>query len=184
MIAAFVRAELDSPRFNVKLRSALAGVGLSVDDISGATSVASANDARRLLLTAYRGWGQYESVFGGMPDDFEWTWAELDEADLRERVYTIKWYFEETLGTRSADEIAEIKRRAADDDSRLQLERSVAEGRHTEPPILLSEPDFRRLVILEGHSRILSYLTAPDLVTFPVLAIIGVSDRVSEWSEW
>ena len=58
------------------------------------------HQARRLLLAAYRGWGHYESVFGGMPDDVVWSWARFDESVLRERVFTIKWYFEETFGTR------------------------------------------------------------------------------------
>jgi hypothetical protein len=183
MIAAFVRAELESPRFGAELCSALAKLGMSVEVVSAATSVAGANEARRQLLAAYRGWGQYESVFGGMPDDVVWSWAELDESILRERVFTIKWYFEQTFGTRSAHEIGEMKRRAADA-SRSQLERSVAEGRLLEPPILLAEPDLRRLVILEGHSRILSYMANPDLVTFPILSLVGTSARVAEWSEW
>ncbi len=183
MIAAFVRAELESPRFGAALRSTLAELGMSVEVVSAAASVAGANEARRQLLAAYRGWGQYESVFGGMPDDVVWSWAELDESVLRERVFTIKWYFEETFGTRSAHEIGGVKRRAADA-SRSQLERSFAEGRILEPPILLAEPDLRRLVILEGHSRILSYLANSDLVTFPILSMIGTSPRVAAWSEW
>ena len=47
---------------------------------------------------------------------------------IRERVFTIEWYFEETFGRRRAQEIGEIRRQAADA-SRSQLERSVAEGR-------------------------------------------------------
>ena len=183
MIAAFVRAELDSPRFGAELRSTLAKLGMSVEVVSAAPSVTHANQARRLLLAAYRGWGQYESVFGGMPNDVVWSWAALDESVVRERVFTIKWYFEETFGTRSAHEIGEMRRRAADG-SRSQLERSVAEGRVMEPAILLAEPDLRQLVILEGHSRILSYLANPDLVTFPILSLVGTSARVAEWSEW
>ena len=183
MIAAFVRAELESPRFGAALRTTLAELGMSVEVVSAAPSIAGANEARRQLLAAYRGWGQYESVFGGMPDDVVWSWADLDESVLRERVFTIKWYFEEAFGTRSAHEIAEMKRRAADT-SRSQLERSVAEGRMLEPLILLAEPDLRRLVILEGHSRIVSYLANPDLVAFPIPAMVGTSSRVAEWSEW
>ena len=183
MIAAFVRAELESPRFGAALRSTLAELGMSVEIVSAAASVAGANEARRQLLAAYRGWGQYESVFGGMPNDVVWSWAALDESVVRERVFTIKWYFEETFGTRSAHEIGEMKRRAADA-SRSQLERSVAQGRVMEPAILLAEPELRRLVLLEGHSRILSYLANPDLVTFPILALVGTSARVAEWSEW
>jgi hypothetical protein len=183
MISTFIRAELKSPRFGAKLRSAAADLGASIDLLADGTS-AQAAEARRRLLAAYRGWGQYESVFGGMPDDLEWSWAELDEAVLRTRVFTIEWWFEETFGTRSVLAIGEMKRRTADDDSRPQLERARAAGRMLEPPILLSEPDLRRLVILEGHSRILSYMAHPDLALFPMLALIGTSRRIGEWSEW
>jgi hypothetical protein len=78
---------------------------MAVEVVSAAPSVADANQARRLLLAAYRGWGHYESVFGGMPNDVVWSWATLDESVIRERVFTIKWYFEETFGTRSAHEM-------------------------------------------------------------------------------
>lgn len=183
MIATFIRAELESPRFGAKLRSAAADLGASIDLLADGTS-AQAAEARRRLLAAYRGWGQYESVFGGMPDDLEWSWAELDEAVLRTRVFTIEWWFEETFGTRSVLAIGEMKRCTADDDSRPQLEQARAAGRMLEPPILLSEPDLRRLVILEGHSRILSYMAHPDLAPFPMLALIGTSPRIGEWSEW
>jgi len=183
MIAAFVRAELHSSRFGAGLRSALDGLGMSVEVVSAGPSDTGAAAARRRLLAAYRGWGEYESVFGGMPDDIEWRWAELDEGVLRERVFTIKWYFEETFRTRSAHEIGDIERRAGNG-RRAQIERSIAEGRVLEPLILLAEPELRRLVVLEGHSRVLSYLANPDLVKFPVRSLIGTSARVSEWSEW
>jgi hypothetical protein len=183
MIATFLRAELESPRFGAELHSTLAELGISVEVVSATQSVTGAHKARRQLLAAYRGWGQYQSVFGGMPDDIVWSWAELDERVLRSRVWTIKWYFAEAFGTRSAHEIGNIKRGSADV-ARSQLEQSVAEGRVLEPPILLAEPDLRRLVILEGHSRILSYLGHPDLVRFPILSMVGTSARVAEWSEW
>jgi hypothetical protein len=82
----------------------------------------------------------------------------------------------------AAYEIADVQRRTGDG-GRAQLERSIAEGR-VEPLILLAEPDLHRLVLLEGHSRAVSYLANPDLMAFPVRSLIGTSARVSEWSEW
>jgi hypothetical protein len=87
MIAAFVRAELESLRFGAALRSTLAELGMSVELVSAPPSVAGATEARRQLLTEYRGWGQ-------------------------------------------------------------------------------------------------SYLANPDLVTFPILSMVGTSARMAEWSEW
>jgi hypothetical protein len=183
MIDAFVRAELHSPRFGGGLRSSLDRLGMSVEFITARPSVAGATEARRQLLADYRGWGRNESVFGGMPGDVEWFWADLDEHVIRERVFTIHWYFQETFETRSAQAIAERNKHAGDV-SRSQLEQAIADGHVLEPIILLGEPDLQRLVVLEGHSRVLSYLANPDLVTFPVRSLVGTSARISEWSEW
>ncbi|MCB0104610.1 MAG: hypothetical protein KDE50_06830 [Caldilineaceae bacterium] len=183
MIAIFLRAEVNSLRFGEQLGKVMAELGLSVEALFASPYDPAANIARKNVLVAYRGWGKYESVFGGMPDDIDWYWTELSEQDIRERVFTIKWGFEEEFHTRSADGISSANQRGQED-SIVQLRNAVAEGRVLEPPILLAESGLRRVVILEGHSRILSYLAQPALVTFPIAAMIGVSDRMSEWSEW
>ena len=51
-------------------------------------------------------------------------------------------------------------------------------------PIVVAEPTLERMVILEGHARITTYLVEPDLVRFPLRALIGVSAQMSRWSEW
>jgi len=183
MIAIFLRAELHSQRFGEQLRKAIAALGLSVEVLFAPPCDAAASVARRDIIAVYRGWGKYESVFGGMPDDITWHWVELSEQEIRERVFTIKWGFEEEFHTRSADKISSAKQQWQKD-SIVQLRNTVVEQRVLEPPILLAKQDLRRLVILEGHSRILSYLVQPELVRFPITAMVGTSDRMSEWSEW
>lgn len=61
---------------------------------------------------------------------------------------------------------------------------SVRLGQMPEPPILLADESLERLVILEGHNRMIAYATEPKEVPFPIRAIVGVSARISEWSEW
>jgi hypothetical protein len=184
MIAVFLRAGLDSPRFRERLKQALVAHSASPDLIRCAvTTEEPSNQLRRKILETFYGWGQDESVFGGMPGDVEWLWVELDVEDLLNRVFTIAWYFEETFGTRRAAELAELKRRT-EGSLKNPILAEIRAGRFPESPILLSQPDLERMVILEGHNRIISYLVDPDMVPFPIRAILGVSSRISEWSEW
>jgi hypothetical protein len=57
MVAAFLRAELDSPRFSPSLRAALADAGLDPSIVRRPdTGDPAANAARRRVLAAYRGY--------------------------------------------------------------------------------------------------------------------------------
>jgi hypothetical protein len=184
MIAVFLRAELDSPRLGERLKTALAALNAPLPLIlEPDTANPEANRIRSEVLVAYRGWKQYESVFGGLPtDDVTWVWVQLEEEDLRDRVFTIAYYFEETYGTRQASAIGKMKRRT--EGSVNPILEQLRSGPSPEPPILLAEPGLKRLVILEGHNRILSYLVDPSAVPFPISAMVGFSSRISEWSEW
>lgn len=139
-------------------------------------------EARQRVLAKWFGWGEYESVFGGMPDDIVWFWGQLSFAELRDRVFSIRWHFEETIGTRRVAELAVV---SPPEDSVVEaiVENAVA-GRWPEPPILLAAPSLDRLVILEGHTRLVSYMARADVVPFPLRVLVGVSNRVGEWSEW
>lgn len=182
MVAIFICAELDSPRFGAELRSTAERMELSIDMLID--NVAPAGYvARRRLLEAYRGWGRYQSVFGGMPDDIGWIWAQMDENELQERVFTINWHFQEAFGTRRVEAISS-ENWESKDECRNRLQQARRESRKLEPPILLSKPDFARFVILEGHSRILSYVANPELMVYPIDVLIGTSERITEWSEW
>jgi hypothetical protein len=181
MIASFIRAGLDSPRERDHLAQVRNAVGLSEDAARSLDITDPAlNKLRREVLTTWFGWGQWESVFGGMPNDIEWKWAELTERDLSERVYTIKWAFEAEYGTRH---LAQIVGRNAGAFAGPILD-ALRSGQTIEPPMLLTRPSLDRLVILEGHSRLEAFLTDPTLVSFPLRIFLGISERIAEWSEW
>lgn len=190
MIATFLRAEANSSRFRPELDQALERLGFTVALITSPDITdTAANEVRRQLLGTYRGWGQRESVFGGMPvGNIEWMWVELEESDLRERVFYIQYFWEElTHGSRRPSYVAE-QIRSRDPkvllDVYLAILDDVRGGRMPAEPILLAEPGMKRLVILEGHLRITAYLVDPVAVSFPIHALVGVSPQMSEWSEW
>lgn len=79
MIATFLRGELGSSRFRVSLEEALAKLGLTTKVVECPNlDDDPENEARRELLVTYRGWGQEESLFGGLPvDSIEWSGLSL-----------------------------------------------------------------------------------------------------------
>ena len=178
MISVFLRGGRDSPREAAALTEVIDRLGTSWEVLENKDS----QEARRRVLSEWFGWGQYESVFGGMPDDVEWFWAELSLYYLRDQVYSIRWHFEETLGTRNVAKIVAID--PPPDDVVEAIVGNVVAGRWPEPPILMGEPTLDRLVILEGHTRLTSYMARVDMIPFPLRVLVGVSTRIGEWSEW
>jgi hypothetical protein len=176
MLLAFLRAELDSPTEAENLKSTLKALELDEELVLGDTA-----DAETLLrlFDAYRGW---QDVFDGL--DFlamDWFSFELDLHELRFSTFTCKHHFERRYGTRSPLEVAEVWNRANKPNGVLAR---LAEGHVFEPPILIGDQSLSKLVILEGHNRLLSYLRSPDQVRFPVATIVGTADNVSRWCQW
>ena len=190
MIATFLRGELASSRFGERLVQCIQQLGLAVDLVTSPDLAdEAANHARRELLTHFRGWGSTQSVFGGLPAErMDWFWVALSEQDLLERVFYIQYFWEAfSGGTRRPAQVAE---RVRSSEAEIGLEifqailANVRSGNMPTPPILVSNPAMQRLVILEGHLRITAYLIEPEVVPFPIRALLGLSDYIHEWSEW
>ena len=190
MIATFLRGELASSRFGERLALHIQQLGLAVDLVTSPDLAdEQANRSRRELITHFRGWGSTQSVFGGLPAKrTDWVWVELSERDLIERVFYIQHFWEAfSGGTRRPAQVADRVRRG-DADVGPEIYQSiladVRRGNMPNPPILVSNPAMERLVILEGHLRITAYLVEPDVVPFPIRALLGLSVSINEWSEW
>ncbi|MGO9899669.1 MAG: hypothetical protein ACLP0J_08240 [Solirubrobacteraceae bacterium] len=78
MIACFLSTELTSPRFGPALRASLADVGLPEELLTAPDlSDPQANQARRELLAATRGYGVDRGVFENFPLRVRWVRALL-----------------------------------------------------------------------------------------------------------
>lgn len=181
-LLAFLRAELDSPSEGERLRSTLAQLDVSYAVITNPNVQSSAeNELRLAIFTRYRG---SEQVFDGL--DFhamQWHRAKLTERDLRSRVVTCRNTFEARYQTRRLADIASAIDAAVPRVANGVLDR-VRHGDYLEPPILLAEPGLERLVILEGHNRLLGYLRGANTVAFPLDALVGIANDLSSWSQW
>jgi hypothetical protein len=187
MIAVFLAAEIDSRRFRDTLLRAANEVGLTRAEIRDrGTGSEATNRRRREVLARYRGWGEYESVFGGLPTGSItwWTGRLLDEALPRVEAIAYLLEMAPTLRTRKVVELHADGTDAAEERDIRAVAAAMRRGGRVVEPILIGEPSLERLVILEGHTRIAGHLRVPaaDRVALPV--IVGVTPEASEWSEW
>src|SRR5688500_150060 len=83
VIAEFLRAEVDSPRFGPRVRARLELDGRDPRVLDQPdTSDADENDYRAALLHGYRGTGGSAPLLEGLPEEIEWHRALLPRAEL------------------------------------------------------------------------------------------------------
>lgn len=176
VLLAFLRAELDSPSERQRLRATLVRLRAPEEIIVGDSA-----DAESLwrIFTAYRG---LESVFDGLDlRALVWCRTELTLDDLEAKTFTCVNHFLETYRTRRPIAIARAWNESGLPNGVLA---KIRRGEKLEPPILVGDTEMQRLVILEGHNRLISYLRDPDTVQFPLTVIVGTSSNVSLWCQW
>ena len=82
IVLAFLRGELQSPRFGHAVASALNGVGgldlVTNPDLNSERE----NEARAKALRTARGWGSGEGLFAGFPSDISWVCGIFDPEEL------------------------------------------------------------------------------------------------------
>src|SRR5579871_3678753 len=114
MIATFLQAEVNSPRFRDSLLRLLVRDhqdrrSLERPDVNSATE----NAYRAHLLGEWRGYGQNADVFTDLPDDTHWVRAVLDRSDLEQ----VKYIHVRHLGTDA--QVRETRIRRACNHARL-----------------------------------------------------------------
>ncbi len=164
MIAAFLQAEVESPRFGASFSRLLARDGqdrriLETPDLNSAAE----NACRARLLGEWRGYGRNADVFTDLPDDTHWFRAVLDQADLARVKYINDDYW---IGFSGGSRLvkAAVSRIHSGEIDRGEaacyrvFAGELAQGKAFPELILLHNPRTDELVVLEGHIRITSYL--------------------------
>jgi hypothetical protein len=86
MVLAFLRAEVDSPRFGPSARAAL-GNDLRLVAVAANPNDAGQNAKRHDALASYRGYGRHAFLFAGFPTHVAWQRVALDHDDFADLVY-------------------------------------------------------------------------------------------------
>ena len=170
MVACFLLGELTSQRFGTGIRRELAAAGQPERLLTDADLTdPAANQARRDLLAATRGYGENRELFEDFPARVRWIRAVLTPAELaRVRYVEYSYWNELSGGSRLPGDAAERIRTGVrvfdvSNDRFIRAAHAVRRGERFSPLILVG-PRRDALVCLEGHLR----LTAYALAGFPV----------------
>ncbi len=186
MVACFLVSELTSRRFGPAIRRALVAAGES-DHLLTAVDLTdpAANQARRHLLTATRGYRENRDVFEDFPPRVRWIRAVLTPDELaRVRYIEYSYWNELSGGSRLPRDAAERIRAGVQvfgvsNRRFVAAARAIRRGEHF-PPLILAGRRRDTLVCLEGHLR----LTAYALARFPVEVecLIGTARAMDHWA--
>ena len=181
MVAAFLQAELESPRWKQHVLAGLAAERCSRTLIDQPDLCDAAQNAARARVLAYRGYGKNELLFAGFPSGVEWQRVSCDSDDFRRtRVLNQPVWIGYTSGSRLASAAAEyLGAEATQEAVKTDVSAVVArlKAGHTLPEVILVGTSLDDLVILEGHARIMAAIQSNR--TLPTL--IGTSDAMRSW---
>jgi hypothetical protein len=187
VVAAFLRAELGSPRYGAPIRELMTSDATLVTEPR--LDDERENAERAELLDRHRSWLRREGLFDGLPREIEWFVASTPRPELLEILYIDwGWWVEITGGTRRPLDAARRIRAGRVPGSDIGEEEGVAlalapPGRVPAPRLIaLAPPDLRRVVLLEGHARLTSYALFPEHVPDRVEILLGLSERIADWS--
>lgn len=185
VIACFLRAEIDSPRWDQHLKSMLlrdriAPRVLTDPDLQDAVE----NADRRRLLGEFRGWPK-RLLFENFPKDVTWWRAVMTRQELLQVRY-IDWPYWRGLsgGTRLARDAAVRIRQGHDEEHRHGYERIAERVRAGSLfPELIAVTGLRdeRVVLVEGHARLTGYALAEDALAEEMELLLGRSASVARW---
>jgi hypothetical protein len=193
MVAAFLRAEISSPRYaqcilpNLAYNNLPRGPLIDRPDLENQEH----NAIRRTLLQVYRGYGANSLLFMGFPMDVTWRFVEIQPREHHKlhcaNDRSPKSWVEVSEGTRSIERIARrldwmeeaggaTERETA---QRVRgIQKDLIDGKPT-PSLIAVERLDENLVLVEGHSRATAYVGLEWKNNIPI--ILGHSVRMHEW---
>jgi hypothetical protein len=187
MVAAFVKAEIDSPRFGAHYRQGLAAFGKRRSIVDSPNMlVPHDNWVRRQQLRGVRGYEANAYLFAGFPTPAAWHMATVTPEELKS-IYYANHPTWTTLSQGSrlvADGAANVFTVQTNENTHVNIP-AVAErvrGGETFPELLCvsTDPD-GPVVIFEGHTRATAYVLAGEHCPDPVRLLIGFSTSMTSW---
>jgi hypothetical protein len=190
VVAAFLRGELDSPRWGERLLELLREDDVDISVVNTPNLDNAAECAyRERLLDRHRAWLRREGLFEGFPEQVAWSRVALTPGEvLAIRYINWDWWLWISSGTRrTVDAAARIRRNEIAGVTAEEHEPIAARLRAEESPaelIAVAPPDHSRLVLLEGHVRLTAYALYPEYLPAELEIYLGVSADIERWSEF
>jgi hypothetical protein len=183
VVLAFLRAEIDSPKWGQEYSRVLRGLNLDRIFLIDAADLADAHAGgiRKDVLGAVRGYGRNGALFTGFPRDPTWRRVQIEPSDFHRLkcISTDERWSELTAGTRLIEEAArnldvypEFAVRVRGAIRRIEQRLPVAE-------LIMVETDSGGLILVEGHTRATAYVVLSDRA---FQAFVGTSSLMSRWT--
>lgn len=182
MVAAFLKAEISSPRFAEDVREAIQSFGgdeaqIIHPDITNEHE----NELRARILGKYRGYRQNREMFIDIPANLTWLEAELSNNEIRDLKYVDYDYWNELTGGSHLvkDGVQNIQKGKivfdVPNDRFLTLAEEIQKGKHVfEPIIVWGHTIDAPLEILEGHLRATAFALAGNKAPASIKVLVGL----------
>ena len=188
VIAEFLRAEVDSPRFGPRIRARLDADGRDPRVLTRPDPRDRDENAyRRALLHAYRGTGGSAPLLEGLPEEMDWHRAVIGREEIGLLHYIDYPYWNElSAGTRSpvvaADRIrAGMRAQDRPNDAFLALAERLCAGADVGMPIAVAADHASPLIVLEGHTRVTAMALRADCLPARLPVYVGFAPGVRDW---
>lgn len=178
MVAAFLQAELASPRFQNGVFQGPEGIGTDRSIIDEPNFTDPSENSNRIEILANRGYRNRTLLFTGFPSTIQWRAAALDTSDCRKlKVINDRPWIEWAGGThRAVDAAAKLESEPSLDDITAHIAHIISTlkaGKSLPPLLLVSLSIENPFVILEGHTRAMAGILCG--INVELSAYIGTS---------
>jgi hypothetical protein len=188
MVATFLQAEIDSPRFRRDLLRLIERDRRDRDLIDRPdTADEEENRYRARLLGEFRGYGQNRDLFSRFPENVSWFRYALAREELAQVRYIDYSYWNELSGgSRLPSDAAKniragIEIYGVSNTGFLGMAEALRKGARFPELILVGTHPGTDLVALEGHARLTAYALAPECIPVEVSVLIGFSPDLEPW---
>lgn len=184
MVLAFLRGEIDSPRFGDRYHAVIANLGCSRGNlIDGADLHCSRENAARIeLLGAVRGYGKDAYLFTGFPQDVTWFRVRLETQDWEKLKYGKHDGWERlSAGTRRVVDGARNVDVITIDETNTHIRTVAALIQAAQPfaEIIAVDAGDGYFVLVEGHTRATAFIVAGQMDGIEM--ILGTSTMIGNW---
>lgn len=190
-VLAFVRAEIDAPRYRDAYRLCLNHLGRSRTQLIDTPDLGAESDNfdRAQLLGCVRGYRPDVGLFQRFPEDVVWRSCQVDSNEVGQFLYANFPVLIEVSGPGRvvSDGAQRLKSTFHEFSTETQqfvdgvraVAKRVDAGEHFEPLIVLTDGISPRVVLLEGHTRATAYTMVGKPTELNVL--LGTSPLMQEW---
>jgi len=183
MVAEFLRAEIDSPRWRLNILNRLKMDGRSREVVDNPNLLDDEESSYRASLLAFRGY-RNKGIFSEFPEVVQWHTISMTHGDLENALVMNNAPWPEfSGGTRLAGDTSRNFETGKINHAVLSDIKATSdhlkEGYTLTKLILVGEGLERPLVILEGHVRAMAILQSN--VSKEVRTIVGLSPEMRRW---